>query len=160
MSKREKRRETQDDQSRAGETNQTKQKEGSKSCRIRALSLLWILIFRLQTVKTTRSGADFEECSPLIATAPETASDLIVSLVSNQWFLWLVTHWWYNQINMFMPGVSPNALKKVKIRRKSQHWVPRIPCIPIETVVWLASSQGLKGLFDNRRAHKRNPSHV
>lgn len=48
---------------------------------------------------------------PPIAKAPETMLDLIVRLLSNQWFLWLVTHWQYSQINVFISSVSADALK-------------------------------------------------
>lgn len=70
--------------------------------------------FILQTVKTARSMSQFKECSPPIAKVPETMSDLIDRLLSNQWFLWLVTHWQYNQINVFIPGIGPDALKEWK----------------------------------------------
>lgn len=57
-----------------------------------------------------------------IAKASETVSDLIVRLLSNQWFLWLVTHWQYNQINVFIPNVSADVLEEWKSgKKKLQH---------------------------------------
>lgn len=150
--KREKCRKTHDNQPRAGK------KQGKKT-KYKRLVLSVNPHFSLQMLKT-RSRSEFKEkCSPPIAKVPETMSDLIVGLLSNQWFLWLVTHWQHNQINVFIPSVSPDALEEWKSGKKL-HWVTQIPCIQIEGVIWFAYLQGLKGLFDNRRANKRNPSHV
>jgi len=90
-------------------------KKNKRKQRIRALSSLWILISVPRWWKQQGQGLSLlRKMQPPIAKAPETMSDLIVRLLSNQWFLWLVTHWQYHQVNVFIPSVSPGALKEWK----------------------------------------------
>lgn len=96
-------------------THHNQSQDGKKTPKDKSIVLILNPHLSLQTVTTTRSRAEFKEkCSSRIAKSPETMSDLIVRLLSNQWLLWLVTHWQYNQINVFIPTVGPDALKEWK----------------------------------------------